>query len=104
MPLSKFQVVGSLPCAILRVAKNFAVDITNKYTGKVSTGLEFETERVLTITEKLKLRRDFITPYKADFRVGGFESFDDDAGEPESEEDKKASEAMADPNADGASI
>jgi len=86
------------------VTKFRAVDVVNKHTGKVSTGLEFETERVLSIGEQLKLKREFIDPYKQDFRVGGFESFDDDAGAAETPEERKASAAMSDANADGAAI
>ncbi len=69
---------------------------TNQQSGKVSTTLEFVTDRGLTVPEILKLKREFVDPNKADFRIGSFENFggeDDDT--PETPEEKKASAAMS---------
>lgn len=73
-----------------------AIDIVNQANGQVSTGLEFTTVKTLSPIEQLHQKRDFITPFKDDFRSGGFEAFDDDDKAPaETEEERKASEAMS---------
>lgn len=79
-----------------------AIDIVNQTTGKESTGLQFTTVKKLSLTERLQQKREFIDPFKDVFRSGGFEDFDEDAGTPETEEERKASEAMS--KADGESV
>ena len=55
-----------------------AIDLINQSTGKTSTGLEFTTVKKLSLIEQLEQNDNFIAPFEADFRTGGFEAFDDD--------------------------
>lgn len=77
---------------------------THNKDGIASTALAFKTVRKLGLREQLELKRNVVDPFKDQFRQTAFEEFDDDAAPALSAEDKKASEALSQATADGASL